>query len=37
MKAYSRALTPPPTGDTPWELALDVIGENLIIIGILRI
>jgi hypothetical protein len=29
------ALTPPPTGDTPWELALDVIGEDLIIIGVL--
>lgn len=29
------ALTPPPTGDTPWELAMDVIGEDLIIIGVL--
>ena len=29
------ALTPPPTGDTPWELALDVMGEDLIIIGVL--
>jgi len=29
------ALTPPPTGDTPWELALDMIGEDLIIIGVL--
>ena len=29
------ALTPPPTGDTPWELALDVMGEDLIIIGAL--
>ncbi len=29
------ALTPPPTGDTPWELALNVIGEDLIIIGVL--
>ena len=28
-------LTPPPTGDTPWEDALDVIGEDLIIIGCL--
>ena len=26
-------LTPPPTGDTPWEAALDVIGEDLILIG----
>jgi hypothetical protein len=29
------ALTPPPTGDTPWELALDVLGEDLIIISAL--
>ena len=29
------ALTPPPTGDTPWEDALDVIGEDLIIFGVL--
>lgn len=29
------ALTPPPTGDTPWEDALDVIGEDLVIIGAL--
>jgi hypothetical protein len=29
------ALTPPPTGDTPWELALDVLGEEAIIIGVL--
>ena len=29
------ALTPPPTGNTPWEEALDVIGEELIIIGVL--
>ena len=29
------ALTPPPTGDTPWELALDVMGEDLLIIGTL--
>jgi uroporphyrinogen-III decarboxylase len=28
-------LTPPPTGDTPWELALDVLGEELVIIGAL--
>jgi hypothetical protein len=28
-------LTPPPTGDTPWEDALDVIGEELIVIGAL--
>ena len=28
-------LTPPPTGDTPWEEALDVLGEDLIIIGCL--
>lgn len=27
------ALTPPPTGDTPWEMALDVLGEDLVIIG----
>ena len=25
------ALTPPSTGDTPWEAALDVLGEDLII------
>ena len=29
------ALTPPPTGDTPWELALDVIGEDFIVIRVL--
>ncbi len=29
------ALTPPPTGNTPWEDALDVLGDNLIIIGCL--
>lgn len=29
------ALTPPPTGDTPWEDALDVLGEDLIIFGCL--
>ena len=29
------ALTPPPTGNTPWEAALDVLGEDLIIIGCL--
>ncbi|MFC1452971.1 uroporphyrinogen decarboxylase family protein [Verrucomicrobiota bacterium] len=28
-------LTPPPTGDTPWEEALDVLGEDLIIFGCL--
>lgn len=28
-------LTPPPTGDTPWEDALDVLGEDLIIFGCL--
>jgi len=27
-------LTPSPTGDTPWELALDVLGEDLVIIGV---
>jgi hypothetical protein len=30
------ALTPPPTGDTPWELALDKLGEDLIVIGALE-
>ncbi len=29
------ALTPPPTGNTHWETALDVLGEELIIIGCL--
>jgi len=29
------ALTPPPTGNTPWEEALDVLGEDLIILGAL--
>ena len=29
------ALTPYPTGDTPYELALDVLGENQIILGVL--
>lgn len=28
-------LTPPPTGNTPWEKALDVIGEDLIVISCL--
>jgi hypothetical protein len=31
----SHALTPPPTGDTPWELALEVLGEDTIIFGTL--
>lgn len=30
------ALTPAPTGNTPWELALDVMGEDTIIVGILE-
>jgi len=29
------ALTPPATGNTPWELALDVLGEDLVILGCL--
>jgi hypothetical protein len=29
------ALTPPPTGNTPWEDALDVLGHNIIILGCL--
>lgn len=29
------ALTPPPTGDTLWEAALDVMGDDFIIMGIL--
>jgi len=29
------ALTPPPTGDCHWERALDVLGDDLIIIGAL--
>jgi hypothetical protein len=29
------ALTPPPTGNTPWELALDVMGEDTVIVGAL--
>ncbi len=29
------ALTPPPTGDTPWEDALDALGEQTIIFGAL--
>jgi hypothetical protein len=28
------ALTPPPTGNTPWELALDAWGDDTIIIGV---
>lgn len=28
-------LTPPPTGDCPWEEALDVLGDDLIIFGCL--
>jgi len=28
-------LTPPPTGDTPWEAALDAMGDDLIIMGAL--
>ncbi|HOF88219.1 MAG TPA: uroporphyrinogen decarboxylase family protein, partial [Armatimonadota bacterium] len=28
-------LTPPPLGDCPWELALDVLGDDLIILGCL--
>lgn len=29
------ALTPPPTGNTPWESALDFLGDDLIIFGCL--
>ena len=29
------ALTPPPTGNAPWEDALDILGEDLIIFGCL--
>lgn len=29
------ALTPPPTGDCPWELALDALGDDLVIFGCL--
>lgn len=29
------ALTPPPTGNTPWEAALEVLGEDTILIGAL--
>jgi hypothetical protein len=29
------ALTPPPTANTPWETALDILGEDIIIIGLL--
>jgi hypothetical protein len=28
-------LTPPPTGDCPWEAALDALGEDLVIIALL--
>ena len=28
-------LTPPPTGNTPWEAALDILGEDIIIFGCL--
>lgn len=31
----AHALTPPPTGDTPWELALDALGDETIIFGAL--
>ncbi len=27
------ALTPPPTGNTPWETALDALGDDTIIVG----
>ncbi|MCY2928724.1 MAG: hypothetical protein NTV86_04365 [Planctomycetota bacterium] len=30
------ALTEPPFGDTPWELALDALGEDCVIIGALN-
>ena len=29
------ALTPPPTGDAPWEAALDALGEDTVILGCL--
>jgi uroporphyrinogen-III decarboxylase len=29
------ALTPPPTGDTPWELAMDALGDDIVIVGAL--
>jgi len=29
------ALTPPPTGDTPWEMALDALGAGTVIVGLL--
>ena len=29
------ALTPPPVGNTPWETALDALGEDLVIVGVL--
>jgi len=34
MRRHPRA-TPAPTGDCPWEAALDAIGEDLIIMGCL--
>lgn len=29
------AMTPPPIGDTPWEMGLDVLGNDTIIMGLL--
>jgi uroporphyrinogen-III decarboxylase len=29
------ALTPPPTGNTPWETALDILGDDTVLIGAL--
>jgi hypothetical protein len=29
------ALTPPPVGNTPWETALDALGDDLVIMGVL--
>ncbi len=31
----SHALTPPQTGDTPWDLALEVLGDDQVIVGAL--